>query len=230
MASRARGEAPVTIAVYGIVAAIVKSTTAAWRSPPHPAPAAPGRLSWRAALMKSLSVVRTAAMFLVGGGILAHGIPPLHHLIEALAAGAGARRRHRRRAEGAGDDAARRPDRHRRRRDRPRRRARGSPRLRARRQRRPPSCRGCRTPLSFYFSDSIRSTYSCIASSLDLPLRPFQASHLARPTMSPKPGRLPSASPLGGLLVERVELQQGHVVGLFRQALATRPPPARTAP
>ena len=29
--------------------------------------------------MKSLSVVGTAAMFLVGGGILAHGIPPLHH-------------------------------------------------------------------------------------------------------------------------------------------------------
>ena len=29
--------------------------------------------------MKALSVAGTAAMFLVGGGILAHGIAPLHH-------------------------------------------------------------------------------------------------------------------------------------------------------
>ena len=28
-------------------------------------------------------------MFLVGGGILVHGIPPLHHLAEGLAAGGG---------------------------------------------------------------------------------------------------------------------------------------------
>ena len=41
-------------------------------------------------LMKLLSIAGTAAMFLVGGGILAHGIPPLHHAIEALAAAAGA--------------------------------------------------------------------------------------------------------------------------------------------
>ena len=46
-----------------------------------------------------------------------------------------------------------------------------------------------------YFSDSIRSTYSCIASSALLPFCSFQASHLARPTMSVKPGRLPSTSP-----------------------------------
>lgn len=32
--------------------------------------------------MKGLSVVGTAAMFLVGGGILLHGIPGAHHLIE----------------------------------------------------------------------------------------------------------------------------------------------------
>ena len=36
-------------------------------------------------LMKALSVAGTAAMFLVGGGILSHGVPPLHHAIEALA-------------------------------------------------------------------------------------------------------------------------------------------------
>jgi uncharacterized protein len=33
-------------------------------------------------LMKTLSVVGTAAMFLVGGGILVHGVPTLHHAIE----------------------------------------------------------------------------------------------------------------------------------------------------
>jgi predicted DNA repair protein MutK len=32
--------------------------------------------------MKSLSVVGTVAMFLVGGGIVAHGIPWLHHTVE----------------------------------------------------------------------------------------------------------------------------------------------------
>ncbi len=39
--------------------------------------------------MKGLSVAGTAAMFLVGGGILTHGIPALHHAIEALSAAAG---------------------------------------------------------------------------------------------------------------------------------------------
>jgi predicted DNA repair protein MutK len=39
--------------------------------------------------MKGLSVVGTAAMFLVGGGIIAHGIGPLHHAIEGFAAGLG---------------------------------------------------------------------------------------------------------------------------------------------
>jgi hypothetical protein len=40
--------------------------------------------------MKTLSVAGTAAMFLVGGGILTHGIPWLHHMAERageLAAG-----------------------------------------------------------------------------------------------------------------------------------------------
>ena len=40
--------------------------------------------------MKALSVAGTAAMFLVGGGILTHGIPPLHHGIEHLLDGFGA--------------------------------------------------------------------------------------------------------------------------------------------
>ena len=40
-------------------------------------------------MMKSLSVIGTAAMFLVGGGILVHGIAPLHHAIEAFSEGRG---------------------------------------------------------------------------------------------------------------------------------------------
>lgn len=35
-------------------------------------------------LMKFLSVAGTAAMFLVGGGILTHSIPVLHHLVQAI--------------------------------------------------------------------------------------------------------------------------------------------------
>jgi len=39
-------------------------------------------------LMKFLSIAGTAAMFLVGGGILVHGVAFLHHFIEPYAAGA----------------------------------------------------------------------------------------------------------------------------------------------
>jgi uncharacterized protein len=35
--------------------------------------------------MKTLSIAGTAAMFLVGGGIITHGIPFLHHSIEHVA-------------------------------------------------------------------------------------------------------------------------------------------------
>jgi predicted DNA repair protein MutK len=41
-------------------------------------------------LMKSLAVIGTAAMFMVGGGILTHGIPLVHHAIEQYAEVAGA--------------------------------------------------------------------------------------------------------------------------------------------
>ncbi|BDX07203.1 DUF808 domain-containing protein [Planctobacterium marinum] len=41
-------------------------------------------LSFAPFLMKSLSVIGTLAMFLVGGGILVHDIPVLHHFEEAL--------------------------------------------------------------------------------------------------------------------------------------------------
>ena len=41
-------------------------------------------------LMKFLSIAGTAAMFLVGGGILVHGVAPLHHMIEAWMQSSGA--------------------------------------------------------------------------------------------------------------------------------------------
>jgi predicted DNA repair protein MutK len=40
-------------------------------------------------LMKGLTIVGTAAMFLVGGGILTHGVPALHHAIEKAAQAVG---------------------------------------------------------------------------------------------------------------------------------------------
>lgn len=83
-----------TIGVYGLVAGIVKlddaglylsRQTGALRQ-------ALGRGILAAApwLMKGLSVAGTAAMFLVGGGILTHGIGPLHQAIEGLTQGLGA--------------------------------------------------------------------------------------------------------------------------------------------
>jgi predicted DNA repair protein MutK len=36
--------------------------------------------------MKTLTIVGTLAMFLVGGGIVVHGLPPVHHAITDFAA------------------------------------------------------------------------------------------------------------------------------------------------
>jgi predicted DNA repair protein MutK len=78
-----------TVGVYGIVAGIVKiddlglylsrKTSGAAR--------AIGNLLLAAAprLMKSLSVIGTVAMFMVGGGIIGHAFEPLHHLAESAA-------------------------------------------------------------------------------------------------------------------------------------------------
>ena len=44
-------------------------------------------LAFAPKLMRFLSVAGTAAMFLVGGGILAHGIGPLHHWIAHVSHG-----------------------------------------------------------------------------------------------------------------------------------------------
>ena len=83
-----------TVGVYGLVAAIVKIDDAGlWLSqqPEAAAANALGRgLLWAAPwLMKLLSVAGTAAMFLVGGGILVHGVPALAHAVEAWVAGLG---------------------------------------------------------------------------------------------------------------------------------------------
>jgi hypothetical protein len=40
-------------------------------------------------LMKALSVAGTVAMFLVGGGILVHGLPPVHHAVQQAVQGLG---------------------------------------------------------------------------------------------------------------------------------------------
>ncbi len=80
-----------TIGVYGLVAGIVKLDDAGlWLSRrPGATAQAVGRAILRAApwLMKALSVAGTAAMFLVGGGILVHGVPALHHAITHALAG-----------------------------------------------------------------------------------------------------------------------------------------------
>lgn len=81
----------VTVGVYGLVGIIVKlddmgywlvektSSLAQWSGK--------ALLAIAPRLMKVLSIVGTLAMFLVGGGIVAHGITPLHHAIENLAHG-----------------------------------------------------------------------------------------------------------------------------------------------
>jgi len=78
-----------TVGVYGLVAGIVKlDDLGLYLSRREGALAALGRglVAGAPYLMKLLSVVGTAAMFLVGGGILSHGVPLLHHLVEGVAA------------------------------------------------------------------------------------------------------------------------------------------------
>jgi hypothetical protein len=79
-----------TIGVYGVVAGIVKiddlGLYLSRRS--GSAARAVGNLLLAAAprLMKSLSVIGTVAMFMVGGGIIGHAFAPLHHLADGAAA------------------------------------------------------------------------------------------------------------------------------------------------
>jgi predicted DNA repair protein MutK len=88
-----------TAGVYGLVAGIVKLDDAGlYLSQRQGGGVVPSLVRWFGRgvlafapwLMKLLSVLGTAAMFLVGGGILAHGIPWLAHGVERFAAqGAG---------------------------------------------------------------------------------------------------------------------------------------------
>lgn len=82
-----------TVGVYGLVAGIVKlDDLGLWLTQKSGAAAKSiGNAILRAApyMMKGLSVIGTAAMFLVGGGILTHGIPVVHHWIESVGAAAG---------------------------------------------------------------------------------------------------------------------------------------------
>jgi uncharacterized protein len=78
-----------TVGVYGLVAGIVKLDDAGLyfsRSRASILQAIGNAiLALAPYLMRGLSIAGTAAMFLVGGGILTHGIPPLHHFIAHLA-------------------------------------------------------------------------------------------------------------------------------------------------
>jgi len=83
-----------TIGVYGLVAGIVKVDDGGLylaQCKGNSAIAALKRklgfgiLEFAPYMMKTLSVVGTAAMFLVGGAILTHGIPVIHHWIEHAA-------------------------------------------------------------------------------------------------------------------------------------------------
>ena len=79
----------ITVAVYGLVAAIVKIDDVGLYFVEKSAGkglmnmAGRGLLWFAPFLMKTLSIVGTAAMFLVGGGILLHGIPMGHHWVES---------------------------------------------------------------------------------------------------------------------------------------------------
>jgi predicted DNA repair protein MutK len=82
-----------TFGVYGLVAGIVKIDDMGLyliRRPSAVAQGGPlqalgrGMLKVTPWMMKTLSVVGTASMFLVGGGILVHGVPFLHHLTNSL--------------------------------------------------------------------------------------------------------------------------------------------------
>ncbi|WP_212628977.1 DUF808 domain-containing protein [Pseudomonas sp. KB-10] len=86
-----------TAGVYGLVAGIVKLDDAGLYLSQRPSTFAQacGRGILRLApwLMKALSVIGTAAMFMVGGGILSHGLPPVdaavHHAAQWVAQDAG---------------------------------------------------------------------------------------------------------------------------------------------
>ena len=85
-----------TVGVYGVVGGIVKlddgglylsKKTGDGTWPRFQRSFGRGVLNAAPYMMKSLTVIGTAAMFMVGGGILTHGVPPLHHWVEGVAQG-----------------------------------------------------------------------------------------------------------------------------------------------
>lgn len=79
-----------TIGVYGLVAGIVKlddlgfyleirSKGKGWM-----AKVGSALVTFAPKLMKLLTIVGTAAMFLVGGGIVVHNVPAIHHFVEPI--------------------------------------------------------------------------------------------------------------------------------------------------
>lgn len=73
-----------TVGVYGLVAGIVKMDDVGLWLHQKPSAAAKalgsGILAFAPKFMKFLSIAGTAAMFLVGGAIIAHNIPAIHHI------------------------------------------------------------------------------------------------------------------------------------------------------
>ncbi|MEZ9363191.1 DUF808 domain-containing protein [Vibrio sp. 10N.286.49.E11] len=79
-----------TIGVYGLVAGIVKLDDLGFylqrtsNGSTIKTRLGNGLVAFAPKLMKMLAVVGTAAMFLVGGGIVVHNVPAIHHLIEPI--------------------------------------------------------------------------------------------------------------------------------------------------
>ena len=85
-----------TVGVYGLVAGIVKIDDLGLRLTRKVGDSVRARykrsigrgILWFAPyMMKGLSIVGTAAMFLVGGGILTHGFTAIHHWVETVSKG-----------------------------------------------------------------------------------------------------------------------------------------------
>ena len=75
-----------TVGVYGFVAMIVKiddlGLYLTQQASSFKQTIGRGLLAFAPKLMKTLTIVGTIAMFLVGGGIISHGVPLLHHFTE----------------------------------------------------------------------------------------------------------------------------------------------------
>lgn len=82
-----------TVGVYGLVGGIVKIDDLGLHLTQQNAPGnikhklGRGILAFAPYMMKALSIIGTIALFLVGGGILTHGVPAIHHWVETVSHG-----------------------------------------------------------------------------------------------------------------------------------------------